>query len=875
MKIKFYTWKDVERYFLLQRATWENTIISIDVYPTDITVYVEPNAHDHDKVKEILQSLFESNYDSMTNKIKLDIGNQELLVVIQEDYGTSHNKKILPLFSNVLYQPSSYPVQTPDKLIRPVIAFHSYKGGVGRTLSLLAFAKAWPTVMENMDSNRLLIVDSDIEAPGITWLQKNALEDTFSYLDLLTLIQDNKDIDEIVRMACSKLKFSTITVETMSRRVEHVFIPTYRYEEQLVDLYATPESIANSKGKEYILATVLSKICEHLGLCAALVDLRAGISEYSSSLLLDPRVKKYFVTSTSTQSIRGTQCLLNYLLKGLSIKEETVLPEIFLNMIPDALSEDEKDDILAELLQCYEQEMFDDDSPRFTDNVVTELPFASELIHLTSVPQIFQCLSGREMYLKMEELIRKNYKDDVMSKENSRNQENRELTLKKIHELASSQLTAESNADFDVLMTASLQYLSRKYNDTIPTTVVMGAKGSGKTFLYRNMCEAKEWTAFCGSIGETTTADAIGLFLPVIASKNSQQFTRIFQFCIDNVREHIPGCSIDDGIFLDNASRIEREKAQVSDWCSFWEALFASSLYPQYSTLQEVNRELEAKKQKVIFLIDGLEDILPNISTDKNEQASVRILCQDIIAKLMAKYSNIGIIVFLRRDMAQSAIEVNFQQFTQANGQAELKWSSNDALRLVVWLVSKADPEFYKDISRIDQASQNVIDDALVKLWGTKLGKASSNEAYSSRWILAALSDFNGQLQARDIIRFLNYASVPLKNTPYHDRLIMPAEIREAVSTCSKEKVDEVKQEYAAIRPILEKLENLPEEHKTLPLLPEYAELSSDEERLMIREGYLKRDGDKFYLPEIIRHSLGFKYSKGARPKVLALTLKA
>lgn len=871
--MKFYTWKDVDRQFLLKRTVWENTIISIDVYPTDITVYVKPDTQD--KVIEILQSLFGSNYDPMTNKINLDIGNQELPVAIQEDDGISSNKKILPLFANVLYQPSSYPVQAPEDLVRPVIAFHSYKGGVGRTLSLLAFSKAWTTVMENKDSNRLLIVDSDIEAPGMTWLQQNALEDTFSYLDLLTLIQDNRNVDEIVSLACSKLRLSTITVETASRKVEHIFIPTYRYEEQLVDLYATPESIVNSKGKEYILATVLSKICEHLGLSAALVDLRAGISEYSSSLLLDPRVKKYFVTSTSTQSIRGTQFLLKYLLKGLPITEETVLPEIFLNMIPDALSEGEKDNILSELLQYYEQETFDGEAPRFTDNVVTELPFASELIHLTSVRQILQNLSGREIYLKMEELIRQNYKDDAISEEISANKENREVTLEKIHKLASSQLTAESNADFDVLMTASLQYLSRKYNDTIPTTVVMGAKGSGKTFLYRKMCEALEWTIFCSSIGEITDADATGLFLPVIASRNSQQFTKTFQSCINNMRKQLPGCSINNGIFLDNANKIEREKTQVSDWFSFWESLLVSSIYPQYSTLQKVNQELDAKNQKVIFLIDGLEDILTNISTDKNEQAAVQILCQDIIAQLIAKYPHIGIIVFLRRDMAQAAIEVNFQQFAQANGQAELKWSSSDALRLVVWLVSKAAPEFYKDIGRVDQASQNVIDDALVKLWGAKLGKASSNEAYSSRWILAALSDFNGQLQARDIIRFLNYASVPMKKATYYDRLIMPTEIRTAVSTCSKEKVDEVKQEYAALQPILEKFENLTEEHKTLPLLPEYAGLSSDEERSMIREGYLKRDGDKFYLPEIIRHALGFKYSKGARPKVLAFTLKS
>jgi len=141
---------------------------------------------------------------------------------------------------------------------------------------------------------------------------------------------------------------------------------------------------------------------------------------------------------------------------------------------------------------------------------------------------------------------------------------------------------------------------------------------------------------------------------------------------------------------------------------------------------------------------------------------------------------------------------------------------------------------------------------------------------------LAALSDFNGQLQARDIIRFLKYASEPpTKKTNYEDRIMMPPEIRTAVSTCSTEKVEEVEQEYTTLKPILEKLKKLPLEHKVLPLLPEYAGLSSEDELYMIREGYLKRDGDKFYLPEIIRHALGFKYEKGARPKVLALTLKS
>lgn len=36
----------------------------------------------------------------------------------------------------------------------------------------------------------------------------------------------------------------------------------------------------------------------------------------------------------------------------------------------------------------------------------------------------------------------------------------------------------------------------------------------------------------------------------------------------------------------------------------------------------------------------------------------------------------------------------------------------------------------------------------------------------------------------------------------------------------------------------------------------------------------IETDGEKLYLPEIIRHALGFRYEKGARPRVLSLLLK-
>lgn len=53
-------------------------------------------------------------------------------------------------------------------------------------------------------------------------------------------------------------------------------------------------------------------------------------------------------------------------------------------------------------------------------------------------------------------------------------------------------------------------------------------------------------------------------------------------------------------------------------------------------------------------------------------------------------------------------------------------------------------------------------------------------------------------------------------------------------------------------------------EKKTLPMNLEEDALTASEEKSMIQSGYLTRDGEKLYLPEIIRHALGFRHERGA-----------
>lgn len=870
-----YTWKDVERKLLLNKKEWEDKILEIETYSSELIIYMERMALKND-VEMLLYELMDHKYDPQNKKINLEFEGEYLNVIFEQGDKVEHSVFGTPLFKKVLYQQSAYynEMLSEDLPGVPVIAFHSYKGGVGRTLSLLAFVKAWSSLKNLKNSKRLLIIDSDIEAPGITWLTSKEEEPVFSYLDLLEVTQGKDHVGEIISLIADRVAELTVKVETEQSIVEHIVLPTYRYIEQLLDMYSSPESLALSYNKKYILAEVLSKLGEKLNADMVLIDLRAGLSEFSAPILFDPRVKKYLVTSTSYQSVKGTEILLQQLNKGLPLAENTLLPEILLTMIPEGL---DPSDIISNLIAAYEKNETDDNIS-LTDNLVTELPFASELVHLESLKHIMKNLEGRDFYKRIYSIVQ-NYYFSNKEKSTEVDLDKRKSVIKSIHSLAKNQITAEGNTAFDVLMTEPIQNLIRKYRRNLPNAVIMGAKGSGKTFLYREILRNKYWENFILSVDQKEKGETGNktIAVPLLASATAAGFDEIMQEAVKNYNQYNLKGKINSSVYIANHDQVldyDRGDYDILDWKEIWKKIILQSLNHAYRSFEELESDLDEHKIRVIFLIDGLEEIFTNTISSQTEQNAIVALCRDIVNEIKVRYKNFGLMVFLRKDLARDSITVNFEQFYSLYNSVELRWSSTEALRLVVWLVSQAVPEFYQGEVAIELASGEIIERNLIKLWGKKLGKATSNEAYSSRWILAALSDFNGQLQARDIIRFLEYATKEVGKRVYDDRYLMPVEIKRAVSDCSIAKISEVKQEIKVLEPIFDKLNSAEEEKKILPFYNDTFNLTPVEEKVMKQEGYLKVENDKYYLPEIIRHALKFKYEKGARPKVLSLLLK-
>ena len=129
-------------------------------------------------------------------------------------------------------------------------------------------------------------------------------------------------------------------------------------------------------------------------------------------------------------------------------------------------------------------------------DVITEFKFNSELIHTSSVSQIMEALSETSMYTNIRKLVTNSY-NTYDAPSTATGIKERAKIIRNIHRTAVLQITADGAHEFDMLTTAPLKHLKNKYSKTTPAVVIMGAKGSGKTFLYHKFVQARSWIFFC------------------------------------------------------------------------------------------------------------------------------------------------------------------------------------------------------------------------------------------------------------------------------------------------------------------------------------------------------------------------------------------
>ncbi len=919
-RLKFLTWLDIQRFirdFQDNGLSIPEEITRMQCFSDAIEVgLIEESIAIKDKIILRLKELFGEWFIENPHGIRLDIGDSYLPIEFLEDNDQHRKKKgIHPFWDEVRYlSPESGDESSRTEkeylpepfLSKPeVFAFYSFKGGVGRTLNLTAHLFALLERSREIDQPiKILVVDADLEAPGLTYWDRleNQIPEV-SFIDFLESYHYSQaSEDEIMSVFAQEIQKSPRNFGKST----FYFLPACLEDEQLLDTPVLPENIARRLENPWACVNSLHQLGEKLQVEYIFIDLRAGLSEISSPFIFDPRVQKFFVTSVSEQSVSGTSLVLRQISNlapcESDVKTEKYFdPSVIINFLTPELKQlPVYSDTLERLESAYVQSSVSEGELDTKRLDIQETEFAQELLYVNSWADAQSKIQSTTLMRVAKEWasnqLSKELNQNISPPENSNESSD---SLRKLRDICQKYEFAESGKGEKLLVTEPLKHLATTFKDELPRVVSIGAKGSGKTFTYLQIARSVYWENFVNRVSgeESANNESHTYIFPFLESINIADEARDI---INKARNTVKQAFFDKGINLKDfiysdihdhiIETITIDSFNESSWNKFWIKIISESLGmngDNINSLSDINLYLKNLDVKITLAFDGLEDIFTLISSNIQSQNALRALL-DLPRRLNElRQPSLGIIILLRRDFLRYIYPQNIGQFESLYRQYDLQWNADSFLRLVYWICSQSQLIDAHE-NEVYNLSREQLAEKLETLWGKKLGADKSKEAYTQNWIFAALTDFKGRLQARDIVRFLFYsANEAIENSREvqsekwnSSRLLSPQAIRRALEPCSKKKVDEATQEYPDFKGWVEGLSNLSSDQKQVPFKSEDLNLNQATVRILEEMGVLYEDKGKnnvteFYIPEIYRAGLGFSSKKGARPRVLVLKKKA
>ncbi|WP_422134822.1 MULTISPECIES: KGGVGR-motif variant AAA ATPase [unclassified Endozoicomonas] len=408
--MNLYSWLDAER--LLASKTQNFThfpegIADIRAYSEAIEIDLEGD--DQTLAFDFVKTVFGNNWHHDERKIELAYGSQSSIdVEIITDCEEQNPRHPRPLWQDLGYDgATSILPKSPEPFEGKcrLAAFHSFKGGVGRTTSLLTWFKALQVNFHHRESNRgklkVLLVDADIKAPGLTYLFKDSDKPDVSWIQFLEA-SHYPAVDESTTIATFAKELDRYTKSEAG--FEYCLLPAFSDSEadiekhsesksgmaQLINISVRPEHLARTYEQPWRCTDMLQKLGNQLQADLVLIDLRAGLSELSSPLLFDPRVERFVVTTLAEQAIKGTEFILNRLTSLANNRdwrnkfgEKTLDPRVITTFVNEEFKKtDQYKAGLERLTAAYTPDIYTDDANATNGLEIIEAEFSSQLLNL-------------------------------------------------------------------------------------------------------------------------------------------------------------------------------------------------------------------------------------------------------------------------------------------------------------------------------------------------------------------------------------------------------------------------------------------------------------------------------------------------------------
>lgn len=905
------TWLDVERLLKQRTALWTQLppdLLGIDCFSSGMEI--RHTAGSDAIAATWLAHIFGRAYLREQSAIQLRIGQATYPIeLVQDQVSVARSmRQNYPLWRDVTYLPIAQDdcadmrggngeapssrvstVSMPQRFVDgpDLVSFHSFKGGVGRTTALMTYVTACMREV-SPGAKRILVIDADLEAPGVSfWLDETNLP-TVSFVHLLEALHyPPAGLDASLDYFADELRKTSLSLGGLQR--ELFVLPAALDLAEIQDMPVEPEHLARHPDNPWQLSDHLHALGKRLGADAVFIDLRAGLSELASPILFDPRVDHFFVSTVAPQSVLGTAEVLRRLYAtNCQLPpdwKDTARPTVVLSLLTKELREAGYYELALKTLG----EAYPAEDPLTPSVQWLEAEFLSTLMSIGNLREALENLPrSTRLYASASEWAQSLYAQspslpDLSTTDAERvGTPSRQQIASKLREVCQAAEFAEGTPAATILATEPLLNLGKHFAHELPNVLMIGAKGAGKTFTFRQVVQSNTWPKFLGKLGFDQAGVTDASIFPVLWSGNIEDKP-------DGEIKKAQGATLDriggDKTKLHAGNNLEKRivsalKNPPSHWDEFWDDLIAGQFGIRQGGLQALNQSLASQSARVILVLDGIEDVFGD-ANDDNARKPIEALLK--LTNRISELANphLGAIVFVRLDYAQAAIRQNLGQWLQRFNPFRLHWNPESFLRLAYMLSSQAG--VYSAAKRAEDLHIDELKAELEHLWGKKMGSEKSKEAHSARWVYAALCDLRGNVQARDLVRFLKVAGdEESKRTgqTWSDRILAPESMRKAIPLCSVEKVNEAKAEIASLRNWVEVMTQQHIRNLKVPFSAAQSGLTPELLAALQELGVIYEDSDgnlgedRLFLPEIYRSGLGIETSAAGRPRMQALLKK-